>query len=117
MRNTRTRAAQMVAKQLQQAEHDMELAMTSMAALTTAMIEARKEANLSHCIGQEAFDHTGEATNLLFKARSKIIDTHHSLHKAQADIGLRELSFGTSQGNLQNNFGDQAESNVVPLAA
>lgn len=117
MRNERVRAATMVARKLTPAEADIDTAMTSLAALTTAMIAARADANLSPCVAQDAFDNIGEATAMLFKVRSKVIDAHHSLHQAQTDIGLREMNFGTSQGKLEG--GEQALplSNVVAIAA
>jgi hypothetical protein len=117
MRNERVRAATMVARQLSPAEAAIDTAMTSLAALTTAMLAARAEANLSHCVAQEAFDNIGEATALLFKVRSKVIDAHQSLHQAQADIGLREVSFGTSQGNLEGAEQALSPSNVIAIAA
>jgi hypothetical protein len=117
MRNERVRAATMVARQLTPAEADIDTAMTSLAALTTAMLAARAEASLSHCVGQDAFDDIGEATALLFKVRSKVIDAHHNLHQAQTDIGLREMSFGTSQGSLEGTEQALSPSNVVAIAA
>ena len=117
MRNERIRAASMVARQLAPAEADIDTAMTSLSALTTAMLAARAEANLSPCVGQDAFDNIGEATALLFKARSKIIDAHHSLHQAQSDIGLRELNFGPSQGLLTERAHSPQQSNVVAIAS
>ena len=117
MRNERVRAATMVAQQLAPAEADIDTAMTSLAALTTAMLAARADANLSPCVAQDAFDNIGEATALLFKARSKVIDAHHSLHQAQADIGLRELSFGTSQGNLEGAEQASLHPKLVAIAA
>jgi hypothetical protein len=117
MRNERVRAATMVARQLTPAEADIDTAMTSLAALTTAMLAARAEANLSHCIGQDAFDDIGEATALLFKVRSKVIDAHQCLHQAQTDIGLRELSFGPSQGMLTASADFPLQSNVVAIAS
>jgi hypothetical protein len=117
MRNERVRAASMVARQLIPAEADIDTAMTSLAALTTVMLAARSEANLSACVAQDAFDNIGEATALLFKVRSKIIDAHHSLHQAQTDVGLREMSFGTSQGNLDGSVQVSSPSNVIAIAA
>ena len=117
MRNERVRAATMVAQQLAPAEADIDTAMTSLAALTTAMLAARADANLSPCVAQDAFDDIGEATALLFKARSKVIDAHHSLHQAQTDIGLRELSFGPSQGMLAASADLPQQSNVIAMAA
>lgn len=117
MRNERVRAATMVARQLSPAEADIDAAMTSLAALTTAMLAARVDANLSPCIAQDAFNNVGEATALLFKVRSKIIDAHNSLHQAQTDIGLREMSFGPSQGKLTTSAGETQQSNVIAIAS
>jgi hypothetical protein len=97
MRIERTRAAELVAANLFPAEADIETAFISLSSLATAFLQARASAKLSHVVGQDAFDQIGEATNYLFKARSKLIDAHRSLHQAQADIGLREVSFGPSQ--------------------
>ncbi len=117
MRNERVRAASMVARQLTPAEADIDTAMTSLAALTTAMLAARADANLSPCVAQDAFDNIGEATALLFKVRSKVIDAHHSLHQAQTDIGLREVSFGPSQGMLTASADFPMQSNVIAIAS
>lgn len=117
MRNARIHAAEMVAQNLEPAEASIEIALASVATLTKAMLDARAEAKLSHCVAQDAFDHLGEATALLFKVRSKIVDAHRSLHVAQRDIGLRELSFGTSQGSLDGAESASDQSNVVALAA
>jgi hypothetical protein len=116
MRNERVRAATMVARQLTPAEADIDTAMTSLAALTTAMLAARAEANLSHCVAQDAFDDIGEATALLFKVRSKVIDAHQNLHQAQTDIGLREMSFGPSQPLLTASEDLPQKSNVIAIA-
>jgi hypothetical protein len=97
MRIERTRAAELVAANLFPAEADIETAFISLSSLATAFLQARAAAKLPHGVGQDAFDQIGEATNHIFKARSKLIDAHRSLHQAQKDIGLREVSFGPSQ--------------------
>jgi hypothetical protein len=117
MLNERVRAATMVARQLSPAEADIDTAMASLSALMTAMLAARAEANLSPCVGQEAFDNVGEATALLFKARSKVIDAHLSLHQVQADIGLAQRYFGTSQGSLAEAEQAMLGPNVIAMAA
>jgi hypothetical protein len=116
MRNERVRAAKIVADHLGPAEADIDSAMTSLAALTTALLTARAEANLSHCIGQEAFNNVGEATALLFQVRSKIVDAHQCLHQVQKDIGLRETSFGPCQPWLLEAPATAAQSNIVAIA-
>lgn len=117
MRNIRIRAATKVAQSLLPAEADIDTAMASLAALTTAMLSARVEANLPPGIGKEAFDLLGDATSLLFKARSKVIEAHFSLHGAQRDIGLREMSFGPTQPFIGDNPQPLPASNLVAIAA
>jgi hypothetical protein len=117
MRNERVRAANKVAQQLAPTEANIDTAMASLAALTGAMLTARAEANLSHCVGQDAFDHIGEATALLFKVRSKVVDAHLSLHQTQVDIGLRETSFGPSQANLNEDHAARSQTNVIAIAS
>jgi hypothetical protein len=116
MRNERVRAAKLVAEHLGPAEADIDLAMGSLAALTTALLTARAEANLSPCVGQDAFNSVGEATALLFQARSKLVDAHHCLHQVQKEVGLRETSFGPSQ--LMGALAPAAvQSNIVAIAS
>jgi hypothetical protein len=114
MLKERTRAAQMVAAKLMPVEADVNQAMTSLAALTSTMLAARTEANLSAVVGREAFDHIGEATNLLFKVRSSVLAAHTSLAETRDSIGLRVVSVGAWQDCPPMHAHDDG-SNVVAI--
>jgi hypothetical protein len=94
----RTRAATKVASQLIPTEAAIDHAVAQISALTTAMLSARVEAELSAVVGQHAFDHIGEATRMLFQARSHIVQAHQHLAETKIEIGLRTVSFGSASG-------------------
>ncbi|UVO53049.1 hypothetical protein [Sphingomonas sp. SUN039] len=93
----RAEAAASVAQSLATAEGDFDRAMGSLAALTTALLNARAMTGLSPVIGQSAFDRIGESTALMFQARSRIIDAHHCLNATRAEINLPATAFGPWQ--------------------
>lgn len=95
MLKTRKRAAEMVVEHLAPAEEDVDNAISSLMALSVAMMSAISSAKLPHVLAQGAFDSLGEAVALMFQVRSKVIDTHHRLNAAKDEIGLRAVSFGT----------------------
>ena len=119
MLKTRKRAAEMVVEHLGPAEEDVDNAISSLMALSVAMMSAINSAKLPHVLAQGAFDSLGEAVALMFQARSKVIDTHHRLNAAKDEIGLRAVSFGTWQSCPKAEMEDvEADgSNVVPIAA
>jgi hypothetical protein len=117
MRNQRIRAAKMVADQLARAEADIEQAILSQTQMMTTLFQARAAAGLSHVIGRDSFNQASDAAGLLMQARSRIVDMHHSLHQVQADIGLGNEAFGTTQGVHAELAVDTEPSNVIAIGA
>ena len=117
----RANAAGRVAEQLAPAETDVDNAISSLMALSVTMMSAITDAKLPKVLAQDAFDSLGEAVALMFKARSKVIDTHHRLSKARGQIGLQTVSFGTWQDcppmHASQSDEDHIGGNVVPLVA
>jgi hypothetical protein len=94
----RTQVAQNVADHLIPAEAALDEALMSVTQLTNAIISARLEANLAACTAHGAIACMGNVTNLLTQARGELVDAHAHLAKAKKEIGLREVSFGSSGG-------------------
>jgi hypothetical protein len=121
MLRQRLHAAEKVADQLSPAEVDIDNTITSLMALSGAMMTAITDAKLPRVLAQEAFDSLGEAIGLMFAARSKVVDTHNHLNAAKEQIGLRTVSFGTWHDCPPMKAIDEGLSvtadNVVPIAA
>lgn len=117
----RAAAAGRVAEQLAPAETDVDNAISSLMALSVTMMSAITDAKLPKVLAQDAFDSLGEAVALMFQARSKVIDTHHSLSAARGQIGLQTVSFGTWQDcppmHADQSGATSAGGNVVPIVA
>ncbi|MDB5672566.1 MAG: hypothetical protein JWO25_3525 [Alphaproteobacteria bacterium] len=94
MLKQRRQAAEKVAAHLFAVEEGVDAAISRTAQFTTAMIEARAEANLSAVIGQAELALASRATALMVEARQLIVDAHKQLAQTRIDVGLREVSFG-----------------------
>jgi hypothetical protein len=94
MLKQRREAAEKVATHLFAVEEGVDNAISRAAQFTTAMIEARAEANLSAVVGQAELALASRATALMVEARQLIIDAHKQLAQTRIDVGLREISFG-----------------------
>jgi uncharacterized protein YqgV (UPF0045/DUF77 family) len=118
MLKQRLQAAERVAEQLTPAETDIDNTISSLMALSVAMMTAITEAKLPRVLAQDAFDSLGEAIGLMFAARSKVVDTHHHLNAARTQIGLRAVSFGLWQDcPPMGAAAEERADNVVPIAA
>jgi hypothetical protein len=96
MLKQRRQAAEKVAAHLFAVEEGVDTAISRTAQFTTAMIEARAEANLSAVIGQAELALASRATALMVEARQLIVDAHKQLAQTRIDVGLREVGFGDS---------------------
>ena len=96
MLKQRRAAAEKVAAQLFAVEAGVDAAISQVAQLTTAIIEARSEAKLSAFVGQAEVALATRAAALMIEARQLILDTHTQLAQTRIDIGLREVSWGDS---------------------
>src|SRR4051812_38829659 len=94
MLKQRRAAAEKVAAHLFAVEAGVDAAISQVAQLTSAMIEARSEANLSFFVCHEELVLSSRAAALMLEARQLIVDTHKQLAQTRIDIGLREVSFG-----------------------
>ena len=90
----RSNAAQEVANRLMAAEEAIDAALAAVAELSGYLPVARCEANLSACVGQDAFEGAAETFASLIRARRNIIDTHASLADTKDQIGLRTFALG-----------------------
>lgn len=110
MLKQRREAALQLSTRLFETESAIDEAIEKMAELTGYMPVARKDANLSAIVGQDAMLKAGHTLAALIEARGCIVETHNKLADARDQIGLREMGMGRSgdkppmvQGNLKNN--------------
>jgi hypothetical protein len=116
-KDIRTRAATKVASQLIPTETAIDDAVAQISALTTVMLSARVEAELSAVVGQSAFDHVGEATRMLFQARSHIVQAHQHLAETKIQIGLRTVGLGDGTECPPMKGSAAMSDNVISIAA
>ncbi|HEX8379717.1 MAG TPA: hypothetical protein VF619_04090 [Allosphingosinicella sp.] len=94
MLKERRDAAMKVAESLFAAEDAIDTALARAAELNAAIVTARKDANLSAMVGQDAFEMAASAFAALARARGDIIESHKRLDEAKTQIGLRVMSVG-----------------------
>jgi hypothetical protein len=94
MLNDRLAAARMVAEKLAACEDAIDDALSSAAELTSAAPAARRRANVSPVVGQDAIALTGEAMAALHAARAKIVAAHHAYAEIRDEIGLSPRMMG-----------------------
>lgn len=94
MLKERREAVHSVAQCLFALEDAIDSALMHAATLTATMPGARKAANLSAIVGQEAVAFSAETISFLIQARASTVATHASLDDTKTQIGLRELSLG-----------------------
>ena len=97
MLKQRRDAAQQLTDRLFDTESAIDEAIQKMADLAGYMPVARKNANLSAIVGQDAMMQAGQTLTALIQARSQIVATHNSLAVARDQIGLREMGMGGDQ--------------------
>lgn len=103
MLKARRDAAMKVAESLFAAEEAIDLALARTAELNSTLATARREANLSAVVGQNAFETAASVFAALARARCDIVETHKRLHETKIEIGLRAVAIG-----------DQGKPNVDP---
>jgi hypothetical protein len=108
MLKQRRQAAEKVAAHLFAVEEGVDAAIARAAQFTTAMLEARAEANLSAVVGQAELVLATRATALMVEARQLIVDAHKQLAQTRIEIGLREIGFGDSSECPQMKHSDEA---------
>lgn len=94
MLKARRDAAMKVAESLFAAEDAIDIALARAAELTSTLVTARTDAQLSAIVGQDAFDGAAATFAALAKARGDIVETHKRLSEAKVQIGLRTLAVG-----------------------
>lgn len=113
MRNERIAAARQVAERLFEAEAALDVAIARAAELAAAIPNARREANLAACVGQEAFVCAANMLPKLAEAREELLTAHEHLDETKTQIGLRLTAFGSSGGKPQG----EGELRIVGQAA
>ena len=92
MLNDRLTAAKMVAEKLVALEDAIDAAIICAAEL--AAPQARKKANLSAIVGQEAIAMTGEALAALYTARARTVAAHGEYAEVRDQIGIKPSMTG-----------------------
>ena len=88
MINQRIAATRMVANALNVAENAIDDALIRASELSATFPRARREANISPVVGQEAIALTAEAITALYEARSKLVAAHHVLAVVRDDLRI-----------------------------
>ncbi len=83
-----------VAENLFATEHAIDDALVATSAFLAAMIEGRRELQLSPVLGEVAQARVAEAITSLTEARRAIVATHSTLKRVQADVGVRHEAVG-----------------------
>ena len=94
MLNNRLAAARLVAAKLTAAEEAVDDALITAAELTSAFPQARRQANVSAVVGQDAIALAAEAMAALQLARAKLVEAHHALADVRDGMGLRTHAAG-----------------------
>jgi nitrogenase molybdenum-iron protein alpha/beta subunit len=94
MLKERRDAAMKVAESLFAAEEAIDIALARVAEFNGTLATARREANLSAVIGQDAFDTAAAVFAAIARARCDIVETHKRLHGTKIEIGLRSVAIG-----------------------
>lgn len=94
MLNNRLAAAKLVAEKLIACEDAIDDALISASELTCAAPVARRKANVSAVVGQDAIALTGEAVAALHLARAKMVEAHHAFAGVRDELGLKTYATG-----------------------
>lgn len=94
------KSAQTVADHLFAAEAAIDEAIRASAALVGSLPAARLDSNLSAVIGQEAFNGAGRVIAVLTDARAELVRTHGALDQIKDRIGLRHVSLGGAEKEI-----------------
>lgn len=94
MLNDRLAAVRLVAEKLAACENAIDDALISAAELTCAAPAARRRANISAVVGQDAIALTGEAVAALHQARARMVEAHHAFAEIRDQMGLKTRAGG-----------------------
>lgn len=112
MLKNRRDAAMKVADSLFAAEEAIDAALARAAELSGAMVTARRHANISAIVGQDAFEVAASTFAALAQARAGIVETHKRLSETQIQVGLRTISIG-DEGTKPPATGDLGRLQIV----
>jgi hypothetical protein len=107
MLNQRLSAARAVAHELHQFEAAMDQAISLGSLLSSRMVTARMEANISAVVGQDALNGVIRSLSTIVAARGELVEAHHLLKSAADSIGLRTIAFGDGLKPPAINTGEQ----------
>jgi hypothetical protein len=113
MLNDRLAAAKMVAEKLFALEEAIDAALICAGELAAVAPKARKRANLSAVVGQDAIALTGETLAALYAARAHIIGAHDHFAVVRDQIGIKP----NMTGDLWKFVGKQEDENVLRSVA
>jgi hypothetical protein len=113
MLQNRMAAARIVGQALNSTENAVDDAIVSVANLTRALTEARRVANLSPVVGQDAVALTADAFAALQLARAKMVEAHEAFAEVRDGMGLRERASGDLWKIMQKPSNLQVVSNVA----
>lgn len=88
MLNERLSAAKIVADSLRELEEALDDSLIRAAAFTSSIPVARRTANLSPVVGQEAIALSGEVIAAIHQARAALVKAHAELAEVRDSIGL-----------------------------
>lgn len=94
MLNERLAAAKMVAEKLAALENAIDDAIICAAELAAVAPAARRKANLSPMVGQDAIAKTGETLSALYSARAHIVAAHGDYAEVRDQIGIKPSMTG-----------------------
>ena len=117
MLKERRLAANAVAEKLFAAEAAIDAAVAAVATLTAVMPQARQDAKLAACVGQEALTQAMQTCMQLVQARASIVATHEALFDTQHKIGLGAVQFGNVGGDKPSVFGIPVGRGLSVVAA
>ena len=86
MLNQRIAATRMVAEKLNATENAIDDALISASELTATFPVARREANVSPVVGQQAIALVGAAAAALQEARAKLVEAHFALADVRDEL-------------------------------
>lgn len=94
MLNQRLAAARLITGKLTAVEEAVDDALITAGELTCAFPLARRQANVSAVVGQDAIALAAEAMAALQLARAKIVEAHNALADVRDGMGLRTHAAG-----------------------
>ena len=88
--------ARNVATRLYAAENAVDAAIVEVTALMAAMVQTRRDLELSATVGAEALSSIGDAVTALNQARAATVEGHHELAKVQDALRIPAAAMSPS---------------------